>query len=184
MILRTRANVRAVTGVDCDGEAWAVVVNGMATLYTDFRYIPMAHRVAPALRVRDVKRFEADLRRAFGGRGASGRRVGFEKAISVADFEKLKKVLPRVKFTDATRALQRRRAVKSEEEIAKMRERRMRKIVRNLPPRLRKFALALKHVLEDVPGPQDLQREKIMKRLRIGDRMYRKYISSVPKYLV
>ena len=70
------------------------------------------------------------------------------------------------------------------EEIAKARERKMRKIVRNLPPRLRKFALALKHVLEDVPGPQDLQREKIMKRLRIGDRMYRKYISSVPKYLV
>ena len=66
------------------------------------------------------------------------------------------------------------------EEIAKMRERRMRKIVRNLPPPQRKFALALKHVL----GPQDLQREKIMKRLRIGDRMYRKYISSVPKYLV
>ena len=70
------------------------------------------------------------------------------------------------------------------EEIAKMRERRMRKIVRKLPPRLRKFALAIKHVLEDVPGPQDLQREKIMKRLKIGDRMYRKYISSVPKYLV
>ena len=70
------------------------------------------------------------------------------------------------------------------EEIAKMRERRMRKIVRNLPPPQRKFALALKHVLEVVPGPQDLQREKVMKRLRIGDRMYRKYISSVPKYLV
>ena len=70
------------------------------------------------------------------------------------------------------------------EEIAKMRERRMRKIVRRLSPSQRKFALALKHVLEVVPGPQDLQREKIMKRLRIGDRMYRKYISSVPKYLV
>ena len=70
------------------------------------------------------------------------------------------------------------------EAIAKMRERRMRKIVRKLPPPQRKFALALKHVLEDVPGPQDLQREKIMKRLRIGDRMYRKYISSVPKYLI
>ena len=81
MILRTRANVRAVTGVDCDGEAWAVVANGMATLYTDFRYIPMAHRVAPALRVRDVKRFEADLRRAFGGRGAAGRRVGFDNEL-------------------------------------------------------------------------------------------------------
>ena len=70
------------------------------------------------------------------------------------------------------------------EEIAKMRERRMRKIVRKLPPSQRKFVLALKHVLEAVPGPQDLQREKIMKRLKIGDRMYRKYISSVPKYLV
>ena len=70
------------------------------------------------------------------------------------------------------------------EEIAKARERRMRNIVRKLPPPQRKFALALKHVLEAVPGPQDLHREKIMKRLRIGDRMYRKYISSVPKYLV
>ncbi len=70
------------------------------------------------------------------------------------------------------------------EEIAKARERRMRKIVRKLPPPQRKFALALRHVLEAVPGPQDLQREKIMKRLKIGDRMYRKYISSVPKYLI
>ena len=70
------------------------------------------------------------------------------------------------------------------EEIAKARERRMRNIVRKLPPPQRKFALALKHVLEAVPGPQDLQREKIMKRLKIGRRMYRKYISSVPKYLV
>jgi len=70
------------------------------------------------------------------------------------------------------------------EEIAAARERRMRNVVRKLPPPQRKFALALKHVLEDVPGPQDLQREKIMKRLKIGDRMYRKYISSVPKYLV
>ena len=70
------------------------------------------------------------------------------------------------------------------EEIAAARERRMRKIVRKLPPRLRKFALTLRHVLEDVPGPENLHREKIMKRLKIVARMYRKYISSVPKYLV
>ena len=70
------------------------------------------------------------------------------------------------------------------EEIAKMRERRMRKIVRKLPPRLRKFALALKHVLEDVPGPENLHRKKIMKALKIKDRMYRHYIISLPKYLV
>ena len=41
------------------------------------------------------------------------------------------------------------------EEIAAVRERRMRKTVRKLPPYHRKFALALKHVLEDVPGPQN-----------------------------
>ena len=33
MILRGRANVLAVTGVDCDGEAWALVANGAVTLY-------------------------------------------------------------------------------------------------------------------------------------------------------
>ena len=45
------------------------------------------------------------------------------------------------------------------EEIAKKRERRMRKNVRRLAPPQRKFALALKHVLEDVPGPQNLHGE-------------------------
>ena len=121
MILRTRANVRAATGVDCGGEAWAVVADGEPALYTDFRYIPMARRVAPELRVRDVRRFAPDLRRLWGGRGAALRRIGFEKAISVAEFEKLRKILPRARFADATRELERARAVKSPEEIAKMR---------------------------------------------------------------
>ena len=120
-ILRGRANVQAVTGVDCGGDAWVVVADGKTTLYTDFRYIPMVHRVAPQLKVRDVKKFTADLKRAFGGRGSTGRRVGFEKAISVAEFERLKKVLPRAKFKDVTKEMQCMRAVKSADEIAKMR---------------------------------------------------------------
>ena len=70
------------------------------------------------------------------------------------------------------------------EENAKIRERRMRNIVRKLPPRERRFALTLKRVLLDISGPENLQREKIMKALKIGDRMYRKYISSIPKTLV
>ena len=70
------------------------------------------------------------------------------------------------------------------EEIAAARERRMRKIVRRLPPRLRKFALSLKRVLEDVPGPQDLHREKIMKALKIGRRMYFYHLSELHKALV
>ncbi len=121
MILRGRANVRKITGVDCHGEAWAVVAEGKPVLYTDFRYIPMAHRVAPKLKVRDVKRFDKDLKRMFGGRGAAGRRVGFEKSISVALFERLKKALPKAKFVDVTKEMQKTRAVKGSDEIAKMR---------------------------------------------------------------
>ena len=70
------------------------------------------------------------------------------------------------------------------EEIAKMRERRMRKIVRKLPSRQRKFVLALKHVLEVVPGSQDLQREKIMERLKIKATAYYERRSEAEKYLV
>ena len=70
------------------------------------------------------------------------------------------------------------------EEVAAARERKMRKIVRRLPQRLRKFALALRRVLEVVPGPENLHREKIMKALKIKDRMYRHYVFSLPKNLV
>ena len=70
------------------------------------------------------------------------------------------------------------------EEIAAARERRMRTIVRKLPPRQRKFALALKHVLEDVPGPENLHGEKIMKRLQIKATAYYERRSEAEKYLV
>ena len=70
------------------------------------------------------------------------------------------------------------------EETAAARERRMRKIVRKLPPRLRKFALTLRHVLEDVPGPQNLQGEKIMKRLKIKATVYYERRSEAEKHLV
>ena len=70
------------------------------------------------------------------------------------------------------------------EEVAAARERRMRKIVRRLSPQQRKFALALRHVLEVVPGPQDLHREKIMKRLKIKRAMYFRMLQRVDKNLV
>ena len=70
------------------------------------------------------------------------------------------------------------------EEIAKMRERRMRKIVRRLSPQQWKFALALRRVLEDVPGPEDLHREKIMKVLKIKRAMYFRMLEKVDKTLL
>ena len=39
-------------------------------------------------------------------------------------------------------------------EIAAARERRMRRRLRKLPPKLRKFCLALKRVMVDEPGPE------------------------------
>ena len=70
------------------------------------------------------------------------------------------------------------------EEVAARRERRMRRIVRRLPPNLRRFALALRRVLEDVPGPENLHREKIMKALKIGRAMYYRVLQEVDKNLV
>ena len=70
------------------------------------------------------------------------------------------------------------------EEVAAARERRMRKIVRRLQPRLRKFALTLRRVLEDVPGPENLHRKKIMKALQIGRAMYFRMLEKVDKNLV
>ena len=70
------------------------------------------------------------------------------------------------------------------EEVAAARERRMRRTVRRLPPRLRKFALTLRRVLEDVPGPGNLHREKIMKALKIGRAMYFRTLGKVDKNLV
>ena len=70
------------------------------------------------------------------------------------------------------------------EEVAAARERRMRKIVRRLSPQQRKFALTVKRVLEVVPGPQNLHREKIMKALKIGLRMYQKSFAAVRENLV
>ena len=70
------------------------------------------------------------------------------------------------------------------EEVAAARERRMRRIVRRLSPRQRKFALALKHVLEVVPGPENLHREKIMKALKIKATVYYERRSEAEKNLV
>ena len=70
------------------------------------------------------------------------------------------------------------------EEVAAARERKMRGIVRRLSPQQRKFALALRHVLEVVPGPENLHREKIMKRLKIKRAMYFRMLQRVDKNLV
>ena len=68
-------------------------------------------------------------------------------------------------------------------ERALAKERRLRKNVRKLPPRLRKFALTLKRVLVDVPGAENLHREKIMKALKIRRAMYLRTLKEIDEML-
>ena len=110
IVLRHPANVRAATGIDCDN-AWVVEDASGTCLYTDFRYIPMAHRVAPDLKVRDIRKASV-----------KGRRIGYESTLTMAEFAALKRFAPRgARFIDRTREILARRAVKRPEEIAKLR---------------------------------------------------------------
>ena len=68
-------------------------------------------------------------------------------------------------------------------EIAAAKERHYRKAMRHQPRRLRRFVRALKHVLLVERGPEDSHREKIMKRLKIGLRMYQKCLAAVRENL-
>ena len=70
------------------------------------------------------------------------------------------------------------------DERKRSRERRMRNLIRKLPPCQRRFALTLRRVLEDVPGAENLQREKIMEALKIGRAMYFRTLERVDKNLV
>ena len=118
-------NILALTGIRCDN---AVLVGKVGRresgkvgrwesgkvgrcLHTDFRYVPMVHRVAPDLDCRDLK--ELKIR---------GRRIGYESSISHAQFLKFQKLAPRgATFIDVADDLLAIRAVKTPDEIAKIR---------------------------------------------------------------
>ena len=68
-------------------------------------------------------------------------------------------------------------------EIAAARERRMRRRLRKLPPKLRKFCLALKRVMVDEPGPEIYIREKVCSALKISVRTYYLDIEKLHKLL-
>jgi len=114
-VVKTAANVRALTGINCDNAAVVVDAAGRAVFYTDGRYFAAVHRLAPAMKCRDLRRFTLTVR------GKATMRVGYESAISVAEFERLKTFAPRATFVDLAKNLAELRAVKTPEEIAAIR---------------------------------------------------------------
>jgi len=104
-------NVRALTGITCDNAVLQVsVADGKTVFHTDFRYVPMVHRVAPELKVRDLRRLKL-----------AGRRVGCEFTLSHARILALQKLAPRATFVDVSADLAKLRAVKTPEEQEKLR---------------------------------------------------------------
>ena len=99
------ANVLAITGIKSDN-----AILTAEALYTDFRYIPAAHRIAPKLKVIDIKRFKV-----------KGKRIGYEGAIPHSRFLKWQKEARKATFVDITKDLQAIRMVKTPEEIEKLR---------------------------------------------------------------
>ena len=115
VLIADRANIRALTGINCDN---AILVSRLSShvLYTDFRYIPMVHRMAPKLKCRDLKRFTGEKRNPF-----RFRRVGYESSISHARFLEWQKKFPKAIFVDIAKDIAAIRAVKTPDEIAALR---------------------------------------------------------------
>ena len=121
VLVADQANIRALTGINCDNAILALEIGrvgqaGRVGLYTDFRYIPMVHRVAPSLKCCDIKRFGKGKRRP-----RRFNRIGYESSISHAKFLEWQKKFPKAKFVDISKDLAVIRAVKTPEEIAALR---------------------------------------------------------------
>ena len=115
VIVSSQAAIRALTGVNCDNallslSAAARTVSAGAAIYTDFRYAPMVRRVAPGIACRDLKRLRL-----------SARRIGYEPAMPHLKFLNLQKRAPKAEFVDATEDIAELRAVKTPDEIARVR---------------------------------------------------------------
>ena len=122
-LVANQANIRALTGINCDSAVLKVAglrgcgVAGSgfrAELYTDFRYVPMVRRVAPGLKVVDIR----NLGKREAGRG---KRIGYEASISHAKFLEWRKKFPKATFVDISKDLAAVRAVKTPAEIAALR---------------------------------------------------------------
>lgn len=114
-IVRNQANVNALTGIDCDNALLYVTRDGSVVFYTDFRYIPMAHRVAPWLKTKDLKTFKGVLSPKL------ALRIGYESNMTVARFEALQKAAKKAKFVDVLADINAIRSVKTAEEIERLR---------------------------------------------------------------
>ena len=122
ILLFGEANIRAVTDVTCDNGC-LVVRPGVAPVFvTDFRYVPMAHRVAPWLKTIQLRRGQsfAQAVKLLLPRGV--RRLGYEGSVPASRYLSLQKAFRRATLVDVAEDVLALRAVKTLPEIAKITE--------------------------------------------------------------
>ena len=118
-VVFNQANVKALTGVDCDNACLLVTAAGKTVFHTDFRYVPMVHRVAPWLKVGDIKKVIGE--KPFAAGKAKWKKLGYESSVTHARFQKLEKVFPGAAFTDVDGDIKELRAVKTADEQDRLR---------------------------------------------------------------
>ena len=138
VLVANQANIRALTGINCDNAVLKVsksqgfkVSRFQVELFTDFRYVPMVHRVAPNLKCRNLKYFGVGKHIPRAQRAAKQalcgvspdrfNRIGYESSISHARFLEWQKKFPKAKFVDISKDLAAIRAVKTPDEITALR---------------------------------------------------------------
>jgi len=124
MVVLGEANLRALIGLVCDNGCLVLLPSGECRFITDFRYVPMAHRLAPALKTVELPRgvsFAEAVRRVLRGLGVNRpARLGYEGSITASRYLAFGRVFRGVTWVDAEEDILSLRAVKTVEEITRI----------------------------------------------------------------
>ena len=120
VLLFGEANIRAVTDVTCDNGCLVVRPRAAPLFMTDFRYVPMAHRVAPWLKTVQLRRGENFAQAAKKSLPRGVRRLGYEGSVPASRYLSLQKAFRRATLVDVAEDVLALRAVKTLPEIAKI----------------------------------------------------------------
>lgn len=118
VLIFNEANIRALTGVTCDNGCLVLSRDAAPFFITDFRYVPMLHRLAPWLETVQLKRgqtFAAAVKRRL---ARSVARLGYEGNVTAVRWLALKKAFPEAVLVDVADEVLMLRAVKTLPETA------------------------------------------------------------------
>ena len=119
LVVCGEANLQSLVGFSCDNGILVIGREPRVTtvFYTDFRYAPEARRKCRGLKIVDIRRFDIPSR----GRSGCGSRIGFEGFVPYTRYLQFEKLAPKAKFVDVQKDLLAIRAVKTPDEITKLR---------------------------------------------------------------